>query len=227
MRSGDPITFISPVPPPPRRLLYLWPDIFYQTSGLGHMKEIVRTLFTEAHSYGREAIIPPLFSHPEHNCGRRERLDWTNYYDWADIAHTELPSETPYTLGRFLKQTEFEVWDETMLLRTPSQSYKAVLVRTFPDSQIFGDWISPEIRDSQPTFAHDPFVARYPSRVRDLAKKALVQIGQCDGALHVRRADLVGPEVEPDRVAAHLKSCGVPVGAGFLLLPMKPKNPSP
>lgn len=182
------------------------------------MKEIVRTLLIEAQYSNRQAIIPPLFSDAGHNAGRTGLLKWADYYDFESIPHTELTCSSPRGLRQFLGDFDYEKWSQKMLDRSPIDSSKNLLVRTFPDSRIFGQWLTPDTRAGLPQFSDETFVARYPQRVIQLANEAIAEMDPIAGALHVRRGDLDGPEVSAGRVAAHLTSRHVPVDAHIFLM---------
>jgi hypothetical protein len=201
-----------------RGLVYLWPEMFYQSPGLGHMKEIARTLFIEARLSDRRPILTPLFSNPELNEGRKGLLSWADFYDWHDIDHDTLQSRKPAALMRELEASDAEVWDESKLNLSPASSEAPLLIRVFPDSRIFGDWFSETERASVPEYVEPIFSNEYPKNIRELAAQVFAEIGPIDAAVHVRRGDLVGPEVHPDRVADYLRARAVPNDIRLLIM---------
>ena len=74
------------------------------------------------------------------------------------------------------------------------------------------------MRSALPEYAEPVFSRRYPAHIREAANEVLAEIHPIDAAVHVRRGDLVGPEVEPTRVAQHLRMQGASEDARIFIM---------
>lgn len=198
------------MPPSPAapRLLYCWPEMFNEQPGLGHMKEIARTLLIEASSSGRVAILPPLKSNPRHNPHAKGNLNWNDYFDWS-----ALPVENPgwtnrSALGAFLRQHPHLLLSAGEPIPPNSTGAGSLLVRFFADPNIFDHQIESAEIPVPPALQEPAFSNHYPDAVIKTAAQVLSETGPLRGVLHIRRGDLAGPDTAPAAVLAYLRGKG-------------------
>lgn len=196
---------MTPTSEPPL-LVYCWPEMFLEQPGLGHMKEIARTLLIEASLSGRTALLPPLLANPQHNPALKGSLRWGDYFDWSELPVRDPRWMSRAGLGAFLRQHSHRL----LLAGEPihPSATEPLLVRFFPDSNIFSHW--QELGNSHPPaeLREPAFSNHYPNTIRRAAENVIAEIGPVKGVVHIRRGDLAGPETEPAAVSDYLRQKG-------------------
>jgi glycosyltransferase involved in cell wall biosynthesis len=196
-------------PTHPRALLYCWPQMFvHDPPGLGHMKEIARTLLREATRAGRVALLPPLRSNRFHNLGRTGFLRWADYYDWSS-----LPVHEPVWQRRddLLRLTRGHASCALLGPGSAADLHNAdadLVVRLFPNPDIFGAWLGESGASEDTRLGEPSFSNFFPTAIAAHAAAAIRETGAPDGVLHVRRGDLACPASEPAAVVAYLSAHG-------------------
>jgi hypothetical protein len=198
-------------PPSPGRnyLAYLWPTVLIEQPGLGHMKEVVRTLTRESHRCGRTALIPPLLANPQHNPIGLRSLQWSTYFDWSG-----LPIHDPQWGRRNDILSVLGGLGTVRILRSgePAQLddlKELAVVRVFPDCNIFGEWFATDDLADPEALREPAFSGHFPSSVEYHAKQVLKEVGVPQGVLHIRRGDLSCEENEPRAVIRYMAEKGV------------------
>jgi hypothetical protein len=182
--------------------------MFEEQPGLGHMKEIARTLIAEAHLSRRVAVLPPLSSNPTHNPRRAGLLNWSDYFDWAALPVIDARWKNLGDFGRFLRQSSpVHVVDHEKKLFSAGGD-EGFLIRFFPGPNIFGEWIGRKDTIIPDMLREPLFSDQFPLRIQEQAAEVVAEIGVPVGVIHIRRGDLAGPETEPDAVINYLYSKG-------------------
>ena len=183
--------------------------MFMEQPGLGHMKEVARTLILEATLSDRIALLPPLIANHEHNQNHHGILNWSNYYDWS-----KLPVNDPKLLNRGeLKNLINEFLNKKLLLGGTDPDLKLfeedLIVRFFQHPSIFGEWFRCE-NFLEPDHLKEPtFSDMYPYNISKSASEVVSEIGIPKGVIHIRRGDLACPKTDPPSVIAYLLTKGV------------------
>lgn len=186
-------------------IMYLWPNMYFEQPGLGHMKEIARTLITESYAYRRIAILPPLIPNKMHNPKYKVPLRWFEYFDWSDFDTRDLELDNKIKLLEFIKS-----FDNVRILiddNEPNISFykDELIIRLFKTQNIWGEWIKnrEEINSKllEPTFSEN-----YPKKIWDQATSIIQEFGSFRGVMHIRRGDLAGKETDPEQIFKYLES---------------------
>lgn len=185
----------------PRFLAYCWPDMLRQQPGLGHMKEIARVLLIEASLAKRTAVLPPLLSNPFHNLGRTGPLRWSDFFDWSAFNHLAADWRRPDDLARFCRRQRSCLVATAASVETIAAADADLVVRFFPNADIFGQWISALDARSPAALLEPAFSRCFPASIRAEAERVVAEIGAPSGVLQVRRADLACPDSDVPAVA--------------------------
>lgn len=189
----------------PPALTYTWTDMFIEQPGLGHMKEIVRTLLMEAESCGRVALLPALRSNPLHFPGPRRGLRWSDYFDWSEFPISDPRTASRRDLSRLVRQVSSLRLLSHQDAQVPATDPVELVVRHFPDSNIFNH--TTQLSQTRTTRYEEPgFSERFPAAVRTAASAVADELHPLAGVLHLRRGDLAGPSTSIESVRAHLLS---------------------
>lgn len=187
-------------------LVYCWPEMFLQQPGLGHMKEVARTLLIEAGLSGRTALLPPLLSNPLHNPALKGPLNWADYFDWSALPARDPRWTSRAGFGAFLRQNPHHLLPAgESIARVATEP---LVVRFFPDPNIFNHWLESDESHTPAALREPAFSNHYPDTIRITAAKVIAETGPVKGVVHIRRGDLSGPETEPAAVVAYLRQKG-------------------
>jgi hypothetical protein len=190
-------------------LTYCWPRMFTEQPGLGHMKEIARTLMIEAAMLNRTAALPPLRSNPIHNPDKPGLLNWADYYDWSKLNCHDFRWRNKRELGAYLRNHRSVQIITENHIDTPVKADASLVIRQFSDPNIFGQWLPvPKINTIDPLLDEPAFSDLYPASIHQAAAQVVAEIGVPSGVVHIRRGDLAGPETEPGAVIEYLHAKG-------------------
>jgi len=197
-------------PRPTRLLAYCWSDMFLRQPGLGHMKEIARILFIEAALTGRTPVLPPLYSNPFHNRGRSGPLRWADYYDWSAFEFAAADWRHPGDIAAFCRLHRTATIETAAPTQAVADADAEIVVRCFPNADIFGQWIADLAARVPARFLEPSFSSRFPAAIAAHAAAVVAEIGEPNAVLHVRRGDLACPESDSAAVVALLRDRHVP-----------------
>lgn len=202
---------------PIKYILYVWPNMFFEQPGLGHMKEIARTLIIESAISNRVAILPPLIPNKTHNSNCKKPLRWFDYFDWSHLNVVDFRLDSKKKFYSFIKNI-----NNVKLLFEDNVSNislfeEELIIRYFNNPNIWGDWIKNkenfDNRLLEPSFSDN-----YPKEIWDQASKIINEIGSLNGVIHIRRGDLSCKETEPEEIIKYLKNKGVSLNDKIFIL---------
>ena len=192
-----------------KQLAYCWPQMFTEQPGLGHMKEIARTLMIEAAMLNRTAALPPLRSNPIHNPDKPGLLNWADYFDWSKLNCHDFRWRNKRELGAYLRNHRSVQIITEKHIDTPVKADASLVIRQFDDPSIFGQWLPVQkVKTTDPMLDEPVFSDLYPESIHQAAAQVVAEIGVPAGVLHIRRGDLAGPETEPGAVIEYLHARG-------------------
>lgn len=207
--------------PPPNipALAYTWKDMFLEQPGLGHMKEIVRHLLREAASCGRTALLPVLSSNHLHFPGPRRVLNWSDYFDWSDYPAFDPAVRSRRELGALLDGfPSVQILSAKDPALTPGSHSAALLVRHFPDSDIFSHLPRLPSSPALDRFDEPVFSDHFPAGIHEAAQAIAAEFSSLRGVLHLRRGDLAGADTSVEAVCRHLSSRDVQPGEPIFVM---------
>lgn len=182
--------------------------MFIEQPGLGHMKEIARTLAIESFLSGRVGILPPLLPNNLHNPELRQTLLWSTYYDWNSLPLIDLEIKARHQLQNLIRSCSSIAMIDNQC-EAPSDLHFKIIIKHFSCPSIFGEWI--RLKDERvPVNLREPhFSESWTKGVIDHVHSVIAEVGEPAGVIHIRRGDLASIETAPQAVIEYLHHKGV------------------
>ena len=190
-------------------LAYAWPEMLSSPPGLGHMKEIVRTLLKESERTSRIAILPPLLSNRLHNPRASRRLNWSDYYDFSNFPVLDEAWHSRRSIRRTLRTISKATFVDGKQPFSEVQQHYPCIVRCFDNPDIFGDGLDERNFRVSEHLTEPAFSAHFPQSILEHRQAVVTEIGQPRGVLHIRRGDSISPITSVDAITAYLADRGV------------------